>query len=201
MSHTVRFFHDFSSQFSYLATTQIEAVCARHDAKLLWHPMLLGGVFKALGGPVVPLDTFSPPKRRHISLDWRRWAEHYEVAFNFPTRFPIRTITPLRMVLALETDDMSSAVRLTHRIYKAYWSEDADISDRDTLIGLSNDIGLNGVELLERTQDSEVKQRLFENTNAAVEFGVFGAPSFLIDDTELFWGQDRFVLIEALLEK
>ncbi len=199
MNHTVRFFHDFSSPFSYLGATQIEAFCARHGAELIWHPMLLGGVFKALGGPVIPLETFSEPKQRHASLDMQRWADHYGVPFAWPSRFPMRTITALRMVLALEDDDMPGSIRLSKRLHEAYWAEDADINDPDTLVGLANGCDIDGADLLARTQDPAVKQRLFDNTSRAVEMGVFGAPTYVVDESELFWGQDRLVLIEQLL--
>ena len=64
-SHTVEFFHDFASPFSYLASTQLEALCAECDAALIWHPMLLGAVFKQVGTPDVPLMGMSEAKRRY----------------------------------------------------------------------------------------------------------------------------------------
>lgn len=197
--HSIRFFHDFASPFSYFAATQIEAFCEPYDVDLVWHPMLLGGVFKSIGAPIVPLEKFTPAKLRHANLDMARHATLYDVPFAFPTRFPMRTIAALRMVLAQERADATAVPALTRRIYRAYWGEDRDINEPEVLTAMADEVGLDGEGLLTQTKDPEIKQRLFDNTDAAVQAGVFGAPSFVVDDEHLFWGQDRLSLLAALI--
>jgi 2-hydroxychromene-2-carboxylate isomerase len=97
----LHFFFDFSSPFAYLASTQVEALAQRNSAQLIYRPFLLGGLFKAIGTADVPLFTMSEAKRRHAIADMARWADHYGVPLRFPTRFPMNTVKPLRMVLEL----------------------------------------------------------------------------------------------------
>jgi 2-hydroxychromene-2-carboxylate isomerase len=196
MSHTLRFFHDFSSPYSYLAATQVEALAERTGAALVWHPMLLGAVFKSIGAPIVPFTTNTAVKQRYLMQDMDRWAAHWGVPFRFPTRFPMNTVKALRMLMALEGPE---AAAFTLRVHRAYWAEDQDIADDAVLIALADELGLDGAALVAQTSDPDVKQRLFDATADAVARGVFGAPTFQIDDGEIYWGQDRMVLVEAAL--
>ena len=189
-------FYDFSSPFTYLATTQVEALAERTGARLIWRPMLLGGVFKALGGPTMPMQTFSEPKRRHSLLELHRWAEHWDVPFVFPSIFPMKTLLPLRVVLQL---DGPEAVAAIHAVFRAYWADDQDISDPEVVGGILERLDLPAAALLEGTADPAVKRRLIDATEKAVARGVFGAPTFFVDDDLLFWGQDRFEHLEKAL--
>ncbi len=189
------FYFDFSSPFAYLGATQIDALAQRAGARLHYRPFLLGALFKAVGTPNVPLFTMSEPKRRHVGLDLHRWADHYGVPFRFPSRFPMNTVKPLRMVLQLSEAEMP---RLVHPIFAAYWAEDRDISDDATLVELANRAGFEGEALLAGTSRDEVKQKLFAATDEAVKAGVCGVPSFLVGDL-LFWGQDRLLFVEKAL--
>src|SRR5882672_6946756 len=122
----LQFFFDFSSPFAYLASTQIEALARRNDARLIYRPFLLGGLFKAIGTPDVPLFAMPEAKRRHGIADMSRWADHYGVPLRFPTRFPMNTVKPLRMVLQL-TDEQKPA--FIHAVFPAYWADDKDLRD------------------------------------------------------------------------
>lgn len=191
------FFFDFSSPFSYLAATQIEAVAARHAARVRYKPFLLGALFKSVGTPDVPLLQMSPPKQRHTAADLARWADYWGVPFRFPSRFPMNTIKPLRMVLQL--DDDATRARLVPPLYRGYWVDDRDLSDDATLTELASAAGFDGPALVRGTQDAAVKAQLKAATDEAVAAGVFGAPTFVVGD-QLFWGQDRLVFVEKALE-
>jgi 2-hydroxychromene-2-carboxylate isomerase len=188
------FFHDFASPFSYLASTQVERICAPHTVE--WRPILLGGLFKKLGTPNVPLQAMSEPRRRYQLRDLAHWADHWQVRFSFPTRFPMNTVAALRMVLAAPVEKQ---VALSHAFYRAYWAEDRDLADRVTLVTLAGSLGLDGEALFSATSDPAVKQQLHANTDGAHAAGAFGVPSFLVGD-QLFWGQDRLDLVRAALE-
>lgn len=190
------FFFDFSSPFAYLASTQVEGVAARAGASLRFRPFLLGALFKALGGPDVPLFTMPPPKQRHARDDMFRWADFYGVPLRFPTRFPMNTVKALRMVLQLPEEQRAP---LIHAIYRAYWADDRDINDDAVLAELATGVGLDGPALLAGTKQDAVKERLKAATDEAVKLGLFGAPCFLVDDL-LFWGQDRLVFVEKALQ-
>ncbi|HSQ65134.1 MAG TPA: 2-hydroxychromene-2-carboxylate isomerase [Polyangiaceae bacterium] len=195
MKHTLEIYWDFSSPYSYLGSTQAEALAKRTGATLVWRPMLLGGVFRAIGQVDAPVLTWSQPKQKHTYEDLGRWAELWGVPFKFPSRFPMNSLKAMRVWLALP-EGRRGAFR--EKTYRAYWAEDRDISDEAVLREL---IGEGADEVLARTQDPAIKQALIDATNKAVERGVFGAPTWIVDDNELFWGQDRIPLVERALGK
>jgi 2-hydroxychromene-2-carboxylate isomerase len=190
----IELYWDFSSPFAYLASTQAEALAARTGAKLVWRPMLLGGLFKAIGQNDVPLFTWGDAKRRYVLKDMERWAAHWGAPFRFPSRFPMVTLKALRVYLALPEERRAS---FRERAFRAYWAEDRDIADDAVLRDLVN--GDGGEEALARAQTAEVKKALMDATQRAIEAGVFGAPTWVIDGQELFWGQDRIPLVERAL--
>src|SRR5688572_811068 len=96
----VEFWFDYSSPYSYLASTQVQALGERTGAQIVWRPFLLGGLFKMVGGPDFPMMTWPERKRQWALLDMRRHADLYGVPFEWPSRFPINTVTPLRLALA-----------------------------------------------------------------------------------------------------
>jgi 2-hydroxychromene-2-carboxylate isomerase len=192
----VDFFFDFSSPFAYLAATQVEALAARCRAELVYRPFLLGGLFKAIGTPDVPLLAMPEPKRRLMLADMARWADHYGVPLRFPTRFPMNTVKPLRMILQLPEGQQAA---LIHPIFRAYWADDRDISDDATLRAIAGAAGLDGAALVSGTKSEAVKERLKAATDEAARAGLCGAPSFLVEG-ELFWGQDRLMFVERALE-
>jgi len=195
MTHTLELFWDFSSPFSYLGATQADALAARTGAKLVWKPMLLGGVFRSIGQVDAPILTWSDAKRTHALKDLERWAAFYGVPFAFPSRFPMNTLKALRAYLAMPEDQRAG---FRERTYRAYWAEDRDIGDDATLREL---IGEGANEILARTQQGEIKQALIDATNEAVTRGVFGAPTWIVDGEELIWGQDRIPLVERALRR
>jgi len=193
--HVLEIYWDFSSPFAYLGSTQAEALAKKHGATLVWKPMLLGGVFRAIGQADVPMATWSDAKRMYTLKDMTRWAEHWGVPFNFPSSFPTNSLKAMRVYLALP-EDRQGAFR--ERTFRGYWAEDKNIADDAVLKAL---VGDDGEAVLARTQDPGVKKALIDATEAAVKAGVFGAPTWVVDGKELFWGQDRLPLVERALSR
>jgi 2-hydroxychromene-2-carboxylate isomerase len=191
--HTLEIYWDFSSPFAYLGSTQAEKIAARAGAALVWRPMLLGGVFKLIGQADVPLMTWSQAKQRYYYEDMQRWAAYWNVPFKFPSSFPTNSLKALRTYLALP-EERRAAFR--ERAFAAYWAEDRNIADEAVLRDL---VGPGADEVLGRTQDPAVKKELADATQRAVDAGVFGAPTWVVDGKELFWGQDRIPLVERAL--
>lgn len=193
MPHTLDLYWDFSSPFAYLGTTQAEALAARTGATLRWRPMLLGGLFRSIGQVDAPLLTWSEAKRAHSMRDLERWAAHYDVPFAFPERFPVSSVKALRCWLALPEPERGP---FRERTFRAYWAEGKDIAD-DAVLGEL--LGAHSADVLARTQQPEIKRALIEATEAAVARGVFGAPTWVVDERDLYWGQDRIPLVERAL--
>ncbi|HSN99239.1 MAG TPA: 2-hydroxychromene-2-carboxylate isomerase [Candidatus Nanopelagicales bacterium] len=192
---TVEFWFDYSSPFTYLGATQIEATAARHGAAVQYRPFLLGGLFKGIGTPDVPMLAAPEPKRRLYLADLFRWAEHYGVPFRFPSRFPMNTVKPLRMTLSLPDEERR---RLVHPMFRAYWAEDRDLSDDTTLREIAAAAGFDPEPLLAASHDERWKSALRAATDAAVEAGICGAPTFAVDGI-LYWGQDRLLFVDKAL--
>lgn len=194
----IEFWYDFSSPWTYLASTQVERVVERAGGSLTWRPMLLGAVFKQVGTSDVPMMAMPEAKRNYYARELPLWAAHWEVPFKFTTHFPIRTVTALR--LALQARDAVGP--LSHALFRAAWVEDRSLNDEAVLRDVLEGQKLDADGLLAGTQLPEVKQQLVESTAEAVGHGVFGAPSFRIlhpDGDVLLWGQDRFELITKVL--
>lgn len=192
---TIDFWYDFSSPFAYLGSTQIERVAASAGAQLIWRPMLLGAVFKQLGTANVPINAMCQAKRDYMNEDLDRWAARWSVPFSFATRFPMKTVTALRLAL-LAGDRIGP---LSASLFRALWVDDGDLNDVDTLSACLREHGFDPDEMLARTREPETKQLLIDNTTEAIERGVFGAPTSIVSDgtqSSMFWGQDRLMFVE-----
>ena len=191
--HTLDFYWDFSSPYAYLGSTQVEALARRTGAELAWRPMLLGAVFKAIGTPDAPVLTWSEQKRLYTFKDMQRWAAHYGVPFRFPSSFPTNTVKALRAWLVLPE---ASRDVFREATFRAYWAEDRDIASDAVL---AECIGEGAADVLAQCSAPEIKDALKTATQRAVDAGVFGAPTWVVDGKELYWGQDRIELVERAL--
>ena len=184
------FYYDLVCPFAYLASTQIEAMAARTRTEIEWVPILLGGVFRAIGQADVPARAM-PISKQHLNhLDMKRFAALYGVPLRLHPRHPLRTVEAMRM---LHTVEGEARVALTHRLYRAHFDENRDISDKNVLAEFGD---ISNLEL------PHIKQSLRDATERAVADGVFGVPAFVLEQSGrrvLFWGQDRMHFVEKAL--
>lgn len=196
-SEPIDFWFDFSSPFAAIASA---AVRARLGDTVRYRPMLLGAVFRAVGTVNVPLFTFSGAKRAWAGADMKRQAEVAGFPLRWPSRFPMRTVLPLRVVLQIGPDTPAGRA-FTDGVFRAYWCEDRDISDPGVVAEIANQHGLDGEALVEAAGTDEGKAALKEATAEAIASGVFGAPTFIMDrpggERSLYWGGDRMELVAA----
>jgi 2-hydroxychromene-2-carboxylate isomerase len=187
-------YFDYSSPFAYLGCHRAEQLLGDHAR---WHPMLLGAIFKQVGTADVPLFLQSEAKRRHTAKDLERQSRDVGALYRFPSRFPMRTVLALRVTIAAGAHQPGGPRRLIHALFRAYWGEDRDISDPAEIARICVEQGLDGEALVAAANEQTAKDILFASTSAAVEAGVFGAPSFVVrtpTGPELFWGADRLEL-------
>jgi 2-hydroxychromene-2-carboxylate isomerase len=190
---TLEFFYDFTSPYSYLASTRVEELCRRAGASLRWRPFLLGGVLKASGNRA-PIEI--PAKGRYMLLDLTRWARRLGVPFRFPSIFPVPSILALRAALAADKEGL--LVPLTHAVFRAVWVEGKEIGTPEQLASVLDAAGLPGARLAAAAPAE--KEALVKSTQEAVDRGAFGAPTFFVGD-ELFVGNDRMDLVEEELSR
>lgn len=190
---TLEFFYDFTSPYSWLASTQVEAVAARAGGQVRWRPFLVGGVFKATGNRA-PLET--PAKGRHMLVDLHRWARRYGLTLRFPRAFPLSSMLALRCALAAEGE--GKLVPFSQAVFRAAFEEERDIASPEVLAALAAGVGLDGAALLAAAPGQ--KEALARQTAEAVERGAFGAPALFVGD-ELFVGNDRLDFAEQALRE
>ncbi|HEY3563984.1 MAG TPA: 2-hydroxychromene-2-carboxylate isomerase [Casimicrobiaceae bacterium] len=195
MPEPIQFHFDFSSPYGYLGSEKIEALAARHGRTVDWHPMLLGIAFKTTGSQ--PL-TSVPIKGDYAKRDMERSARFHGVAFRLPSKFPIATQAPARIVLWQREHDQASVGNLVKALYRAYFVLDRDIGDPDIAADVAAESGLDRQAARGAVDDAAVKDALRREVDAAMAKGVFGSP-FVFVDGEPFWGIDHFDQVDRWL--
>jgi 2-hydroxychromene-2-carboxylate isomerase len=183
------FWYDFASTYSYLAAMRAEPIATAAGVKLRWRPFLLGPIFKSQGMESSPFNIY-PTKGRYSVRDLERLAERQGLPkFRLPVPFPANSLLASRTALALSDEtrpDFSRAV------YLAEFSDGRDIADRGTIGDLLAKLGHDAESVFAKAGDQAVKDKLRADTEEAAKQGIFGAPNFVTDDGEHFWGNDRF---------
>ncbi|MFJ2684139.1 2-hydroxychromene-2-carboxylate isomerase [Pseudomonas sp. NPDC087342] len=195
MSKTVEFYFDLGSPATYLAYTQLPKICAQTGSQLIYIPMLLGGVFKATGNAS---PAMIPAKGRYMFQDLDRYAKRYDVPLKYNPHFPINTLLLMRAVTGVQLRQPERFQDFIDCLFTALWVEGRGLDDPATVAAVLKENDFDPNEVLALTADEEVKAALKDNTEKAVQRGVFGAPSMFIDN-QLFFGQDRLdFVLEAL---
>ena len=194
---SVELYWDFSSPFGYLGATQAEGLARRAGATITWRPLLLGGLFRSLGGPDVPIATFSPAKQAYLGKDLERWAAYWGVPYRFPSRFPTNSLRALRVYFALPEARQGS---YRDAVFRACWAEDRDITDDAVLASCIGDEQI-AKDAFAKAGSPEVKSALRAATEHAAAQGVFGVPTYVVNGRDLYWGQDRLALLEEALRE
>lgn len=185
----IDFWYDFASTYSYLAAMRAEHLAQAAGVTLKWRPFLLGPIFKSHGMETSPFNLY-PVKGRYSVRDLERLAERQGLPkFHLPVPFPANSLLAARAALAL-SDDARPA--FSRAVYLAEFSEGRDIADRGTIGDLLAKLGHDADAVLAKTGNPAVKDRLRAETEEAGRQGIFGAPNFVTEDGEHFWGNDRF---------
>lgn len=193
MTHTLEFLFDFGSPASYLAYKRMPALAARTGVNVDYVPMLLGGIFKATGNAS---PATIPAKGRWMNADLARWARRFGTEFNRNPYFPINTLHLMRGAAGLKDDPRFMAY--CDAVFDAMWREPRNLGDPAELVPVLERAGITPDEFRALVERDEVKERLKSATEAAVERGVFGAPTFFVGD-QMFFGQDRMDFVEEAL--
>jgi len=193
-SKPIRFFFDYISHNAYLAFTQLERLEARHGRSFTLEPVLFAGLLGHYG-QLGPAEV--PPKARWMMLDVVRKARRLGVPIAPPASHPFVPLLALRATFA--PLDPEQRRRLVGALFRAVWAESVDASDPREVARVLDVAGLDGEALVAFAQSDAAKSALRDATDAAIAVGVFGVPSFLVDD-QLFWGFDDLQHLELFLE-
>jgi 2-hydroxychromene-2-carboxylate isomerase len=194
---TLEFHFDFGSPTAYLAYTQVSRIAKETGATLVWHPMLLGGVFKATGN--APPATV-PAKGRWMFDDIGRWAKRWGVPFAMNPHFPINTISLMRGACGMLMRQPDDFQRYVDTVFHAMWVAPRNLNDPAEVAAMLTGAGFDAAAFAAMVGDADVKADLVARTEASVTRGAFGAPTFFVGK-QMFFGQDRLDFVrEALSE-
>ena len=199
MSKNLEFLFDFGGPNSYLAYKMLPDLCARTGAKIVYVPILLGGLFK-LTNNQAPMMRYAetPAKQKYEMLEFQRFVKAHAIPFKMNPRFPLNTLYVMRGAIAAQR--LGCFAPYMDAVMAAMWHDAADMGDLDVVRDVLDKAGLDSAALLALADDAEVKAELIANTEAAAKRGAFGVPTFFVDE-DMFWGKERLGQVEAALTK
>ena len=193
MAPTVEFYFDHGSPFSYVAHRRLPEILRRTGATVHYRIMLLGGVFQATDNRS---PAANPVKWPNSQRDLARFVRKYEVPFQRNPHFPVNTLKLMRGAVVAEEEGFLPAY--IEAAFAGMWRHGLKLDDDAVLAQWLRDNRLDDGLLLRRIGEDGVKAKLKSYTEAAVKRGVFGAPTFFVND-EMFLGQDRLDFVEDAL--
>ena len=181
---TLQFYFDFISPYAYLASERIEALALRNQCQLVWRPILLSALLthNQQRGPAE-----IPDKRRYTFKNLLRLCHDEKLPLQPPPAHPFNSLLPLRVSC------LRPQAGLIQHLFRACWKDGRPIDSSDALKHLIDE------DTLKQAASPQAKQMLKDNTQEALEKGVFGVPSVVVGG-EVFWGFDSFPHLERYLQ-
>jgi len=200
MGMTVDYYFAPNSPWTYLGHQRFQEIAKAAGATIRVLPVDLGGkVFPVTGG--LPLAKRAPQRQAYRLVELKRFSEHLGQPINpQPKYFPVNSDDAAQLIIAVDMHDgTEAAMQLTGAILRAVWVEDRNVADPGELAALLTAQGLPA-RRLDDSHSQAVHERYEADSQQAIEAGVFGAPSYVIDG-EVFWGQDRLDFVARRLSR
>lgn len=185
---TLDFWFDFASTYSYPAMMRIDALAKAADVRIRLRPFLLGPIFKAQGWTTSPFNLY-PAKGRNMWRDLERLCADLNLPLRRPGVFPQNSLLAARVALAGMAEGWGG--EFSRAVFRAEFADGRDIADAAVLAEILTGLHIDPQAALAAAQSDAVKIGLRSETDAAQTLGIFGAPTFITPDGELFWGNDR----------
>ncbi|MGU3540116.1 DsbA family protein [Methylobacterium sp. A54F] len=186
---TLEFWYEFASTYSYLSAMRIEDLAAAAGVEIRWRPFLLGPIFAAQGWTTSPFNLY-PAKGRNMWRDLEREAARLGLPpVTRPDPFPQNSLSATRA--AIYGADHGWHVAFSKAAFAASFARGQSIAEPAAVTGILDTLGLDGTQILRAASAEPSKSRLRVAGEEARSRGVYGAPTFLTEDGELFWGNDR----------
>lgn len=197
----IEFFFDLSSPWTRLAFHNIQPIAHTHNAKIIWRPFLVGGVFNAVNNAVYSgrADPNSP-KNRNV-LKWLKdWARVAGVPMNFPSpHHPLRSVHAMRFCCVLE-GEQPKLFQFATAAFEAYFGDARNLDEPATLVEIANECGFDGSAIGALSVQDEAKQHLQRNTQEVIDRGGFGSPTIFVNRTRMYFGNDQLPLVQLAIE-
>jgi len=185
---TLDFWFEFASTYSYPAAMRIAPLAEASGVIVRWRPFLLGPIFKAQGWDNSPFNLY-PVKGRYMWRDLARICDALAIPFTQPPMFPQNTLLAARVAMTALAQDWGE--EFCRAVYACEFGEGRDVGEPATIAAVLTQLGQDAAAVLRLAQSDAVKGALRTQTEEAQRLGIFGAPSFVTADGELFWGNDR----------
>lgn len=199
MALTVDYYFAPQSPWTYLGHARFAAMARAAGAAIRVLPVDLGGkVFPISGG--LPLPKRAPQRQAYRLVELKRYSDYLQMPLNpQPKYFPVNGDDAACFIIAVDLHDGSeAAMKLTGAVLAACWAQERNIADEKVLAELLAEQGLDA-RRLEQAYSQAARERYEAYTQQAIDAGVFGAPSYVIQG-EIFWGQDRLDFVERKLK-
>lgn len=184
----LEFWFDFASTYSYLTAMRVATLGAAAEVEIVYRPFLLGPIFGSHGMTTSPF-VLNPVKGRYMVRDIARIARARGLEFHMPDRFPAHSLSAARIGMVAEAEGWIAA--FTPAVFTAQFARGEDIASPDVLARIVTGLGHDPARVFETAGTAEIKAALRTRTDTAAAKEIFGAPTFLTEDGELFWGDDR----------
>jgi 2-hydroxychromene-2-carboxylate isomerase len=197
VTQTIEFIFDFASPNAYFAYRALPGVLKRTGSDLVLRPCLLGGIFRSTGNQA-PMLAYADVKGKlaYMALETRRFVARHKLSkFHMNPNFPINSLLLMRGMLAVPEAAWPAYVEA---VLVAMWEDGRAMAEPTVVAAVLRDAGLDADNILATAQTEPVKQALIVNTQAAVDRGVFGIPTFFVGE-EMFFGKDRLGQLEEYL--
>lgn len=196
MTKSIEFYFTVLSSYAYLASPRLAELRDRTGATIIFKPVDIMDVFEAAG--TLPPTKQPEIRRRYREMDLSRVARAHGMPINLkPAFWPVPQELASGMIIAAQEAGLDP-MPLTQGILKTVWATHGNIAEAETLSELAKACGYDGEALVTQAGSAPVKAAFAANTTEAINKGVFGSPSFVVDG-EVFWGQDRLSYLEAVL--
>lgn len=182
------FWFEFASTYSYPAALRIGPLAREASVEVRFRPFLLGPIFKAQGWNTSPFNLYLA-KGRYMWRDLGRICAELDLPFRRPDPFPQMSVSAARLALVGLAEGWGED--FCRAVYRAEFGEGSRIDDPEVLARLLVALDVDPVAALAAAQSPEIKDRLRQQTEEAQRLDLFGAPSFVTADDEVFWGNDR----------
>jgi 2-hydroxychromene-2-carboxylate isomerase len=198
MAHTVDYYLTPSSPWTWLGHARFAQLLKDTGSAVNVRPVDYGAIFPVSGG--LPLPKRAPQRQAYRLVELQRFRQALGVPLNLhPAFFPVSADAACRLIVAVEgAEGAAAALDLAGRLGRAVWVEERNIADRDTLATVLAEAALPAARLAE-SESPATAGRYAAFTQQAIDAGVFGAPSYVIDG-EIFWGQDRLDFVAQRLK-
>jgi len=185
----VEFWLEFASTYSYPTAMRIASLACDAGVTVRWRPFALGPIFKQQGLPLDSPFNWQPAKGRYMWHDVERLCAGLNLPFRKPDPFPQPSLLAARIALIGLPEGWGED--FARAVYRAEFGDGRQIGDAAVMAEILSGLDLDAAAILARAQGDEIKAELRGVTEQAQRLGIFGAPSFVTEDGELFWGNDR----------